>query len=325
MGKRGHSVRERFLRWRGSGTPFAMVTSFAAFMIGASGLLDAGTPSGGKLGDVWTWIWTAVALAVAAVPLVLGPRFPRKAGFIGALIFVAVTAWQMYQADESIVSVNNLVLYPMLGCYLGWFYGRSTARGTVLAAFLLSGAALLSNPFGGLIVTWFNLGFASAFCLEAAGYLRRKLDHEIQTDPLTGALNRTGLQLRIERELKRHARTGDVLHLVVLDVDDFKAINDADGHATGDRVLVDLVRSARTALRGQDVIARIGGDEFVLLLPDSDLDTVAGLLRAVADLSGDICSHGIAMARPDDDAASLIHRADVDLYRSKRTRKQDQK
>ncbi len=312
----------RFRRWRGGNTPFAVVTSFAALVVAASSLLDAWTPSGGGLEKRWTWVWTVLAVLVSVIPFCLGKRFHRSVAYLGAVLFVLVTAWQMKEAEASVIAVNNLVLYPMLACYLGWFFRRWTARATVLAAFSLSGTALASNPYDGLAVTWFNLGLASLFCLEAAGYLRRKLDHEINTDPLTGALNRAGLRSRIEQALAKKDRAGGDLTLTLLDVDDFKLHNDSHGHAAGDLVLRELVRQARTVLRPTDVIMRVGGDEFMILLPGTTAATAVAVLDRIKQLTGDTWSYGLAIAGSADDATTLTERADTDLYLNKRIRKE---
>ncbi len=130
--------------------------------------------------------------------------------------------------------------------------------------------AVLVNPLPGLITIWINLALATTFCTEAAGYLRSVLDRQIATDPLTGATTRAGLTRRIERELDRSTRTGEPVSAIIIDVDDFKSINDRDGHAVGDRFLVDLVATIRAHIRPYDTVPRLGGDEFLLLLPASD-------------------------------------------------------
>lgn len=88
-------------------------------------------------------------------------------------------------------------------------------------------------------------------------------------DPLTGALNRRGFALRLAAELARRRRHGTELSAVMLDCDDFKEINSRYGHLVGDLILVELARRFRESLRGDDVLARIGGDEMLVLLPDT--------------------------------------------------------
>ena len=102
-------------------------------------------------------------------------------------------------------------------------------------------------------------------------------------DSLTGALNRRAFEVRLDAELARGDRVGATCALVVLDVDHFKSVNDAFGHAEGDRTLRSLAAVVEGAKRRSDVFGRLGGEEFGLLLPDTDLDgamTVAEKLRA---------------------------------------------
>ena len=99
-------------------------------------------------------------------------------------------------------------------------------------------------------------------------------------DPLTGALNRRGFGQAYAREMARSRRNGRSLALVLIDIDDFKALNDQHGHLVGDQVLVHLVRVLQDSMRPSDVLCRFGGEEFLLLLPD----TPVGNARKVAKL-----------------------------------------
>jgi diguanylate cyclase (GGDEF)-like protein len=103
--------------------------------------------------------------------------------------------------------------------------------------------------------------------------LNRELAELARTDPLTGALNRRAMEEAALRETSRSIRHGNPLCMIVLDVDHFKLLNDARGHAAGDCALQALVRQARTMLRANDLLARTGGEEFTLLLPDTSAAT----------------------------------------------------
>lgn len=318
---------DRFLVWRGPITPFAVVTAAASAVIAASALVDLATQpsssSGAAFAGRWTWAWCAVAVVIALAPLLLGGRYPRRLGLLGAWLFIAVTVVQLASADRPVISANNLVLYPMVACYVGWFHDRWAARGTVGVAAVASALALSANPQLGLATTWVNVTLVSAFCLGATMYLHGRLERLALTDPLTGALNRAGLEVRLEQELTRSLRTGQPLLVGVLDLDDFKLVNDTQGHAAGDRLLVELVSGLRRLSRPYDAIARLGGDEFMLLMPGvgpADGETVFARLR---DRTGDIWSHGIAVSKPGDSVDTLTERADARLYRNKRARKSD--
>jgi len=99
--------------------------------------------------------------------------------------------------------------------------------------------------------------------------LQRELAVQAQTDSLTGALNRRALEEAASKESARSMRSGHQLCMIMLDVDQFKLLNDKHGHAAGDCALQALVRQARSMLRKQDLLARTGGEEFTILLPDT--------------------------------------------------------
>ncbi len=105
----------------------------------------------------------------------------------------------------------------------------------------------------------------------------QELEHELASlrdqvtqDPMTGLRNRRYFEQRLEEELSRSARDGRYCSVMVIDVDDFKEINDRHGHSAGDRVLHRLSASLRAIMRASDILARLGGDEFTVLLPETD-------------------------------------------------------
>ena len=147
------------------------------------------------------------------------------------------------------------------------------------------------------------------------------------TDPVTGVWNRRHGKELLEADLETAQRVGQGLCLLMIDVDKFKPINDTYGHQFGDRVLAAVADRLRSAVRGSDVVARWGGDEFVVLLRACDLagaTRIAESVRArVADLDfpemGRISvSIGAAELNPGEDADALLERADAALYEAKR-------
>lgn len=155
----------------------------------------------------------------------------------------------------------------------------------------------------------------------------------VREDQLTGALNRRGLDDALERETARAERANTPLCIALIDIDNFKRINDSHGHQVGDIVLVHLVAIIRETIRTNDLIGRYGGEEFLLLLPDSRLDeAVAVMSRLQRELAGKpiswgkqqllvTFSGGIAAHAPDETIEALINRADQALYEAKRVGK----
>ncbi len=161
--------------------------------------------------------------------------------------------------------------------------------------------------------------------LEAAN---RALDQQARTDALTGLLNRRGFETQMAFSLALARRSHRPLGLIVLDVDHFKRVNDTYGHEAGDAVLQRLAHTLQRRLRTSDIIARVGGEEFVALLPDTDLDGANAiaqtLIRAFADASDPLVgtitvSAGVACMRGGGDTdKDMLRRADAALYEAKR-------
>lgn len=155
----------------------------------------------------------------------------------------------------------------------------------------------------------------------------------VREDQLTGSLNRRGLEDVFERELARASRRKSALCIAMLDLDDFKKINDTYGHAAGDEALIHLVRVIKDTLRTMDVIARFGGEEFLIVLPDTDLNEAEQTItRLQRELTKQIFMHnhtrllmtfsaGVAQRNEDEDQASMIKRADTALYAAKKAGK----
>lgn len=160
--------------------------------------------------------------------------------------------------------------------------------------------------------------------LEAAN---RALDLQARTDALTGLLNRRGFETQMAFALALARRSTRPLSLIAVDVDHFKRVNDTYGHEAGDEVLRRLARTLETRLRGSDVIARLGGEEFVALLPDTDLEGARAiaqtLVTAMAQQQDPVVgtitvSAGVASMRgADDTGAAILRRGDIALYEAK--------
>ncbi len=140
------------------------------------------------------------------------------------------------------------------------------------------------------------------------------------SDPLTGCANRRGLERDLYRELSRCARAELDLSVLAIDVDGLKHINDTEGHAAGDRVLLQLVETLRRALRGLDGVYRVGGDEFIVVLPDTSPDDASVVMARVEHLGAPAFSWGVAsvLAVGQFDAELLLAAADERLYDRRR-------
>jgi diguanylate cyclase (GGDEF)-like protein len=162
--------------------------------------------------------------------------------------------------------------------------------------------------------------------LASSDLIARSRD-ESQKDSLSGAFNRRGIEAKLDGELMRLQRGNHKLSIALIDVDYFKAINDILGHAAGDAALRDVADAISGHLRDRDFLGRYGGDEFLLILPQTPCSTALAiterLSQAVRNLSLSSGSQpltlsiGITEALPSDDTVSILARADKALYKAK--------
>lgn len=159
--------------------------------------------------------------------------------------------------------------------------------------------------------------------IEAARKAER-MDVDITRDELTGLYNRRGWDQLVLREEERCRRYGHPACVVSLDLDDLKFYNDTQGYASGDALLIRCSKALKEVTRGSDVVARMGGDEFAMLMVECDyFDAQAMLLRVQETLAGyDVrASLGMAMRKPGIDLEEALAIADAEMYRAKRSRK----
>jgi len=160
--------------------------------------------------------------------------------------------------------------------------------------------------------------------------MNKVLQEQVISDPLTGLMNRAGLIERLNAECARLAREHTPFGLLMLDIDHFKAINDAFGHHVGDQVLVDVAATLRQHMRAYDVFSRWGGEEFLLLLPAIEADPLLELAQRLRMAMHEVQVHGVDNAPPvrvsiglylcsvEEDAAESVRKADSALYQAKK-------
>lgn len=151
----------------------------------------------------------------------------------------------------------------------------------------------------------------------------------VREDQLTGSLNRRGLDDVFEREADRADRRGTPMCAAMLDLDNFKKLNDTHGHAAGDEALIHVVRIVKQTLRSIDVIARYGGEEFLIVMPETSLDEAA---KAMTRVQRELTTHfftandqrlfitfsaGVALRAPHESQESVLKRADKAMYEAK--------
>lgn len=262
----------------------------------------------------------AVAVAAAAVILLLGPA-QSTGTTVGAMVLMAVLVSVV--VASSATSGGAMLAgyaYVWMTVYIGLFLPRWTMRlhaGLVTAGF---GAGLLASGLSGMLAAWALVSATVWVFGHALVSLAERARHHAETDVVTGLLNRRAFFGAAEREHELAGRTAADLSLVLVDLDDFKAVNDREGHAAGDRLLAELGAAWRAALRPADVLARHGGDEFAILLPATSEEGAVRLVGRLRQAHPMTWSSGVAAWRQGEPLDSALARADARLYEAKRAR-----
>jgi diguanylate cyclase (GGDEF)-like protein/putative nucleotidyltransferase with HDIG domain len=242
--------------------------------------------------------WSALDLALVALCTLAdgGTRSPLELIFVIPVLFAAMS---YPLGSVAAVGCVTIVLYVAVALTTGGSDWRRQALFTIV------------------------LGCAGAMSAwQARNHERQRsmLAEISRADPLTGCLNRRGFQERAAAEIgaaARHARTGAVL---LLDLDNFKSVNDSGGHSAGDELLCWAVRTLGAAIRPGDAVGRLGGDEFAVLFPELDaaeaVEMAARLGEALSERAP--ASVGVAVFPRDGDTLDeLMHQADLRLYASR--------
>jgi diguanylate cyclase (GGDEF)-like protein len=266
-------------------------------------------------------ITSAIALVCAGV--LMAARNHLKVWFFHGLVQIGnvLIAAGMYAGGPTETTEHYTLLYLWGALYASYFFSRRAAvihmlLGTLTYAVVLA----LKEPNLFWISRWFVMMGSFMIAAIIVNWLTQQIRTLARNDSLTGLCNRRSFEEELSRALWRAERDHRPVCLILLDLDNFKRINDTLGHSTGDRLLKEASAAWSGQIRQNDVLARYGGDEFAALLPDCslhDAEIVAGRLRAAMP-SQATCSIGFAMWDGTESEDALLTRVDEALYRAKR-------
>ncbi len=208
--------------------------------------------------------------------------------------------------------------YPWIAIYAAHFFPRRAVNAQGLLISEGCGVGLLLGGLSHVAIYWVVVTVTIWSICILLGNLSASLRRQVGTDNLTGLLNRSGFLAAALRERSLANRTGAPLTVAVIDLDNFKEINDRAGHAAGDKLLAALGRQWRERVRPSDIIARHGGDEFVLLLPATEPVGAEAVLKRLCSSEDPVSwSIGISEWLPGESLDVPLARADKHLYEAK--------
>jgi diguanylate cyclase (GGDEF)-like protein len=268
-------------------------------------------------------------------------RDPATVVAVSLGIIAAVGALDLGVALVAGFDFVTTLLYVLPIGLAAWAAGRNAGWGVAFFAALVESISTWAAARGRLhaghlaVATLLEL-LVFLGAAHVMSQLRRYLDHERQvsrTDPVVGIGNARFFREMAGRELARAQRTRNPISLAYLDVDDFKLVNDQRGHQAGDALLAAVAATLRDALRGSDCAARVGGDEFAVLLPDTDAEAARQAVeRLRARLSLELSRAGfpqtlsvglVTFVTPPASLDALVSAADEAMYQAKRVQKGD--
>ena len=264
---------------------------------------------------------SVIALVAGLILLVFGARLPTGAFQIFVATGSLLIAVGVHVGGYGAETPPFAFFYVWVAVYSFYFFERWHAVAQLLLGSSAHLIVLIVDRRGGIAITgWiFTWGITVVTGL-VVGWLSMRVKTLAETDSLTGLRNRRAWDSELERELANAARTGHTVCVMLLDLDGLKMINDQGGHQAGDRMIKTAASAWSGVVRTGDLIARVGGDEFGILLPGCSPNGATSLMERLKSSSDVQFSVGAAHWDGVESPEELLRRVDADLYRAKAER-----
>lgn len=316
-------------------TLFVLRFGFASLLLGLAYVIRRKT--------IWaTAGWPVTVVAIAGYPLFfIYPYILPSDGVFGLAIMMMMLL-SVYVFVPNRLKLTNLVAAVGIAMVLvNILFAGATVTDVIMVSMALLWPVIIGYAAAHRMNTDSRKAFSALLAAEDANRalaeeitqrkaLEIELQHQALTDPLTGLSNRRQYELLFYRELGKHKRYGTPLVLGMIDLDHFKRINDEHGHEFGDQVLKTVGEALREPLRSSDILGRFGGEEFILILPETNIEQASAIAERMRQA---LCSMAIVkdgetfritatfaiteVCDTDQKISDIIRRADEALYQGK--------
>jgi diguanylate cyclase (GGDEF)-like protein len=308
---------DRSVLWRSAGVLLALA---AALSVGELLVLAPADRTAAS------WFGLVVPLVGAGIAWRFGPQLrPKTSYLLGRTFLVLATlpvAVSVYTWRSTPLAGAVTFHYLVIVLFAAVFFNRRDLTEQLLVIGVVHATTLALDAISGQnVLSWSLTMFGVLSVAVVLGNLVARMHALSFQDPLTNAANRRAWDIAVNHGLDEIGRSWSVVSMLLVDIDHFKQVNDEGGHEAGDTMLRDAVATWRPKIRATDCLARIGGDEFGVLLPGCDQVNARRvgqmMLKTLSESTGGACSIGIATTHSSVSPDVLFAAADRELYRAK--------
>jgi diguanylate cyclase (GGDEF)-like protein len=309
------------LRLLRPGTPIEVsIMALIAFVQGLGCLTWAAFPAAPETPRTLMVAFAVIGIGLSLMLILAGPRLPPTLLHPAIVLNGGMLTLMVATAATERGLMMSALGFVWGAVYVALFFRPQVAQAYAVLMSVALGVGLFAAHARTDVAVWLTIVVMVWVAVAVLTRFNTRLRTEAHTDGLTGLLNRTGFAAAAARQRAASKRRGEDVGLAVIDLDGFKQVNDQHGHAAGDRLLIELAGAWTSALRPTDLLARFGGDEFVLLLSGADVERTRLVLDRLVRSHDARWTVGYVPCGPDEPLDEALERADARLYAAKGAR-----